>query len=80
MLPADLGGLQSEKILYIESAKAGVEPKANITGDDIDYTRHDERSVLVFADGHVLPYSEGQTAQLVGVIRPSGEKEPESPP
>ena len=75
LLPSDLGGLQSERILYIESAKAGVEPKANITGDDIDYTRHDERSVLVFADGHVLPYNEGQAAQLMGMIVPEGRRQ-----
>lgn len=74
LLPSDVGGLFSEKILYIESNQAceeGItreiidpnpEPDGNLT------LRHDGRTVIVFADGHVFSYNEDQIAALYGLI------------
>ena len=75
LLPSDINGLFSEAILYIESDKAGEEEKENIAGDDIDF-RHDARTVIVFADGHIVSMSEDQMASLQGLIPREEAEEP----
>ena len=74
LLPGDLGGLQSETILYIESAKAGVEGKETIDGSDLVF-RHNGRSVIVFADGHINAWNYDQVAAIQGLMPPQSEEE-----
>ncbi|MDD5680248.1 MAG: prepilin-type N-terminal cleavage/methylation domain-containing protein [Candidatus Omnitrophica bacterium] len=64
LLPAGLNGLSSELILYLESDQAGIKDKAEIKDTDIAF-RHDNRTVIVFADGHVFSYGEAQLSALV---------------
>ncbi|KKU43128.1 MAG: hypothetical protein UX61_C0029G0002 [Parcubacteria group bacterium GW2011_GWA2_46_7] len=66
LLPADINGFPSESILYVESEDAGIKDKAEITKNDISY-RHDNRTVIVFADGHIFSCNSDQTAALTGM-------------
>ena len=65
LLPAATGGLFSETLLYVESDKASEDiAKKDIKAEDLTF-RHNERIVLVFADGHIMAYSEDQLADLL---------------
>jgi prepilin-type processing-associated H-X9-DG protein len=72
LLPSDINGLPSERILYIESDKAGIQPKENITGSDIAY-RHNNKTVMSFTDGHIITYAKDQSAQLLSQGRKRGK-------
>jgi len=67
LLPADLGSLPSlpsETVLYLESDQAGVKPKTEITKSDVAY-RHDNRTVVVFADGHIFSCNNQQISAIL---------------
>jgi len=65
LLPSDIGGLHSERVLFIESDRAGLATRENITGNDIVYARHDDRTVVVFVDGHVMAHDENEVSALI---------------
>ena len=71
LLPSDVNGLFSERVLYVESDKAGIVNKSEITGRDVTY-RHDGRCVAVFADGHVVSGSYNEMTTFLGVGIPEG--------
>lgn len=73
LLPSSLGtlpSLPSETVLYLESDQAGVKDKEDIVKDDVAY-RHDNRTVVVFADGHVFTCDNRQ----IGAILLTGSKD-----
>ena len=64
LLLGDIKGNLSEKLLYVESDLTN---KNDI--DDVNKLalRHDGRTVVVFADGHIFSYSEDQFSSLHGL-------------
>ena len=84
LLPADANGLFSETILYLESDQSGEAgyDRTNIiaqfeheagAGEGYIEIRHDNRTVIVFADGHIFSMSEDQ---LIPLLTGGEEEEP----
>ncbi|MBU4376520.1 MAG: type II secretion system GspH family protein [Candidatus Omnitrophica bacterium] len=69
LLPSSVNGLFSEAVLYLESDEAGIKDKSEITKNDVAY-RHDNRTVVVFADGHIFSCNN----QQIGAILLTGSK------
>ena len=82
LLPTDMSDskeyllLPSEAVLYVESDTAATteEERENIARKSIKF-RHNNRTVVVFADGHVMGYSKDQLATLLVGITPVREEE-----
>lgn len=79
-LPSDINGLFSETILYIETDAKGDKANIELARDgevekgDINF-RHDNRTVIVFADGHIFSMNEEQLVSLHGIS--PGDKIPD---
>lgn len=74
LLPAHIKWPSSETILYVESDQTGILTKSEITKEHITY-RHDNRTVIVFADGHLFSYDKNNAAVLAGMtITPIGSR------
>lgn len=74
LLPATLStlpSLPSETVLYVESNKevgGAAPPRSAVGSKDVAY-RHDNRTVIVFADGHVFSCDKSATSlPLLGLI------------
>lgn len=76
LLPAGISGVPCETIVYFESDKEA--PKDQVTKNDIVFrhegsavalggAREEQRTVLLFADGHTMSYSKAQLAALQGL-------------
>ena len=81
LLPSDVPCSLSEAILYVESDKAGMVGRDEISEFSDFALRHDGRTVVLFADGHVFAYGEDQLATLQSMIPKDGDGEmpPEEP-
>ncbi len=67
LLPASLNTLPtlpSETVLYLESDQAGLKYRTQILKNDVVY-RHDNRTVVVFADGHVFTCDSRQIGAIM---------------
>lgn len=75
LLPSHVNGLFSERVLYLESDDAGDIDKSLIVDENVTY-RHDGRTVVVFADGHVISGSENEVTTFLGMSIIPEEEEP----
>jgi len=70
LLPGDTKNIFSERVLYVESDKAGVNKRGDIVRADIADDRHEGRAILAYADGHL------SSVFLGGWIYPAEEPAP----
>jgi len=64
--PEDFPCAQSETILYVESELAGNDKSA--INDKCVLLRHDQRTVIVFADGHTSCFTENQWLAFLAML------------
>jgi len=75
LLPSAMNCSLSESILYVESNKAGMVDRDEIDDFSDFALRHDGRTVVLFADGHVFAYGEDQLASLQAAFPDEEEEE-----